>query len=362
MTIFFVLGTRPEIIKVSPVIKVCEKRKIDFRVLFTDQHYDASLCDQFFNDLELREPEYHLNVGSGSHGEQTGKMLIEIEKVLLKENPSFVIVQGDTNSALAGGLTAAKIHIKVGHLEAGLRSYDMRMAEEYNRRILDHMSDYLFAPTELSRTLLEGENVWGKIYVTGNTVIDACLKHFEIAIKKSSILKEINFKDFILVTAHRAENVDNKETLKNIVEILLNVPLPVVYPIHPRSLNRMKEFGLYDKISKSDKIQLLPPVSYLDILYLMKSCKFIITDSGGIQEEATAPIFQKFAFVIRKSTDRPEAVKSGFAKVVGTDPKFVLDSIDNYDFKNKLNFPSPYGDGYASEKIVDIIKKENLSD
>ncbi|MFX0136389.1 MAG: UDP-N-acetyl glucosamine 2-epimerase, partial [Candidatus Hodarchaeota archaeon] len=162
MTIFFVLGTRPEIIKVSPVIKVCEKRKIDYGVIFTDQHYDVSLCDQFFNDLELREPEFHLNVGSGSHGEQTGKMLIEIEKVLLKEAPSFVIVQGDTNSALAGGLTAAKIHIKVGHLEAGLRSYDMRMAEEYNRRILDHMSDYLFAPTEFSRKLLEGEKVWGK--------------------------------------------------------------------------------------------------------------------------------------------------------------------------------------------------------
>ncbi|MHA1382127.1 MAG: non-hydrolyzing UDP-N-acetylglucosamine 2-epimerase [Candidatus Helarchaeota archaeon] len=361
MTICFVLGTRPEIIKISPVIKVCEKSNIDYLVIYTDQHYDVALCDQFFADLELKEPDYHLNIGSGSHGLQTGKMLIEIEKVLLSDKPSFVIVQGDTNSALAGGLTAAKIHIKVGHLEAGLRSYDMRMAEEYNRRILDHMSDYLFAPTDFSLRLLEGENVWGKVYVTGNTVIDACLKHFEIAKRKSKILNELNFKDFILVTCHRAENVDDKKTLSNIVEILLNVPYPVVYPIHPRSLNRLKEFGLYSQVSKSDRIQLLPPVSYLDILCLMDKCKFIITDSGGIQEEATAPIFRKFSFVIRKSTDRQEAVESGFAKVVGTDTKKVLNAIKNHNFENLKNIPSPYGEGDASEKILDIILEEKLS-
>ncbi|MHA1377716.1 MAG: non-hydrolyzing UDP-N-acetylglucosamine 2-epimerase [Candidatus Helarchaeota archaeon] len=361
MTIFFILGTRPEIIKVSPVIKVCDKRKVNYKVVYTDQHYDATLCDQFFADLELREPEFHLNIGSGSHGLQTGKMLIEIEKVLLKENPSLVIVQGDTNSALAGGLVAAKMHIKVGHLEAGLRSYDMRMAEEYNRRVLDHISDYLFAPTHFSKTLLEGENVWGKIYVTGNTVIDACLKHFEIAQRKSKILNQINFKDFILVTCHRAENVDNKETLGNIVEILLNLPYPVVYPIHPRSLNRIKQFGFYDKIVKSENIQLLPPVSYLDILRLMESCKFIITDSGGIQEEATAPIFHKFSFVIRKSTDRQEAVNAGFAKVVGTNTKTVLNAVNNHNFEKLKTQPSPYGNGNASEKILDIISKEKLA-
>jgi UDP-N-acetylglucosamine 2-epimerase (non-hydrolysing) len=262
---------------------------------------------------------------------------------------------------LATALAAVKLGISVGHVEAGLRSFDLRMPEEHNRRLTDHVSTYLFAPTKIAENNLKRESVWGKIYVTGNTVIDAVVQHLPIAERKSKILEKINFKEFALATAHRAENVDNPEVLKNFVEALAEAPLPVVYPMHPRTRKRLKQNRIYAKIKKSKNIQILPPVGYLDFLVLMKKCKIILTDSGGIQEEATAPQIRKFVLVLRLSTERPEAVESGFAKVVGTEKQGILKAVEEA-LENPKDLPitSPYGNGDAAEKIVRIIKNEVL--
>ncbi|MBD3230685.1 MAG: UDP-N-acetylglucosamine 2-epimerase (non-hydrolyzing) [Candidatus Lokiarchaeota archaeon] len=358
-SIYFVMGTRPEIIKLAPIIRILYKESIDHQVIFTDQHYDYNLSKGIFKDLKLKDPKFHLNIGKGTQGEQTAKALMGIEKILADKKPAITLVQGDTNSALAGALAAVKLNLKIGHVEAGLRSYDYRMPEEHNRRMIDHISNYLFAPTTKSEQILKNENTWGEIFVTGNTVIDACLQHYKYAEKESKILKDIPFEKFVLVTAHRAENVDNKETLKNLVEIFVNLSVPIVFPIHPRTLNRLKRFDLLEYLNNSDKILLIPPVGYLDLLKLMHNCEFIITDSGGIQEEATAPSIHKFTFVIRKTSDRPESCEMGFSKLVGTQKDKVINEICDYiDSPNELPEKSPYGDGNASNKIIEILKKE----
>ncbi len=359
LDIRIIMGTRPEIIKFAPIIRELKNQNIYFDVIFTDQHFDYNLSKKFFEELELDNPKYHLNIGKGTQGEQTGKAIIGIDKILIKEPSNLVLVQGDTNSSLAGALAAVKLHNKIGHIEAGLRSYDYRMPEEYNRRIIDHISDLLFAPTEKSTKILENENVWGKIFCTGNPIIDACNQHFNYAEKKSEILSNIPFENYILVTTHRAENVDNPSVLNNLVGTFLEVPIPIVFPAHPRTINRLKQFSLYKKLINSKKILILPPIGYFDLLKLMYHCAFIITDSGGIQEEATAPIMRKFTFVIRKTTDRPESCELGFSKVVGTDKDVILTNIKEF-LRNppKLSNKSPYGDGKASQKIISIIIKE----
>lgn len=355
--ISIVMGTRPEIIKLAPILRELKNQNLNFEIIFTDQHYDYNLSKRFLDELELDEPKYHLKIGKGTQGEQTGKAIAGIEKILVKNFSKLVLIQGDTNSSLAGALSAVKLHIKIGHIEAGLRSYDYRMAEEHNRRMIDHISNFLFAPSNKSVQILKNENVWGEIFNTGNTVIDACLQNYKFAEKKSQILSKIPFENYILVTAHRAENVDDPNVLTNLVESFLEIPIPIVFPIHPRTLNRLRKFYLYKKLLNSDKILLLPPVGYFDLLKLMRHCEFIITDSGGIQEEATAPVIRKFTFVIRKSSDRPESCKMGFSKIIGTTKKYILNEI-NQTIKNPIKLPnkSPYGDGKASKKIISIIK------
>jgi UDP-N-acetylglucosamine 2-epimerase (non-hydrolysing) len=281
------------------------------------------------------------------------------ERVVKKEQPKVVLVEGDTNGVLASALAAVKLNIPVGHVEAGLRSFDLRMPEEHNRRLVDHISKYLFAPTDTARRHLQKENVWGNIYVTGNTVIDAVVQHMPLADKKSKIMKQIRFKRFALVTAHRAENVDNPDVLRNFVETFTESPIPIVYPIHPRSRKRLRQQKMLKKLSDAKNVQLLPPLGYFDFLTLMKNCELIITDSGGIQEEATAPPIRKPILVTRLSTERPEAVEAGFAEVVGVEEKGILKGIEQtLKTKNVLPQKSPYGDGRAAEKIVEILKEE----
>jgi UDP-N-acetylglucosamine 2-epimerase (non-hydrolysing) len=250
-----------------------------------------------------------------------------------------------------------KLGIPVGHVEAGLRSFDLRMPEEYNRRLTDHLSKFLFAPTEVARGNLEKESVWGDIYVTGNTVIDAVVQHMPMAEKRSHILDEVRFNRFALVTAHRAENVDDPVVLKNFVEAFSEAPIPVVYPIHPRSRKRLRQQRLLSKLSRSENVQLLPPLGYFDFLVLMKHCDIIITDSGGIQEEATAPEIRKPVLVTRLSTERPEAVTSGFAKIVGVKKENILSGVKKtLNEKHALPTVSPYGDGTAAKRIVEILR------
>jgi UDP-N-acetylglucosamine 2-epimerase (non-hydrolysing) len=317
------------------------------------------MSQQFIEELELPKPNYGYRIKANSQGLQTACIMIHMEKLLVKTSPALVLVEGDTNGVLATALATVKLEIPVGHVEAGLRSFDLRMPEEHNRRLTDHISTYLFAPTKTAENNLKNENVWGKIYVTGNTVIDAVIQHLPIAEKKSKILESIHFEKFALATAHRAENVDDFAVLKHFIEAFEEAPIPVVYPMHPRTKKRLRENKIYAKTKKSANIEILPPLGYLDFLVLMSKCEMIVTDSGGIQEEATAPCIRKPVLVIRLSTERPEAVKAGFAEVVGVEKYKILRAMrKTLDCPKQLPEKSPYGDGNAAQNIAEIIEKE----
>lgn len=351
MKISIILGTRPEIIKMSPVIRICEQSGFDFFILHTGQHYSYNMDRVFFEQLELPDAEYNLDVGSGSHAEQTGKMLIKIEHVLQKEKPDVVLVEGDTNTVLAGALAAVKLGIPVGHVESGLRSYDRTMPEEINRVLADHSSDYLFAPTEKSRQILLGEGIpEEKIVVTGNTVVDAVFQNLEISKTKSSVLKSLNLTrgDYILVTAHRQENVDNIERFHGIIEGLHAVKekfdVKLMYPIHPRAKKRLNQFG-FDLTG----IDLLDPLDYLSFLQLEKNARLVLTDSGGVQEESC--ILGVPCVTLRDNTERPETVEVGSNILAGTRPDKILKCTQIMLSKTN-QWINPFGAGNAAKSIV----------
>lgn len=357
--VMVVVGTRPEIIKMAPIIRALKRNGVPFTFVHCGQHYDYNMSQQFIEELELPAPDYGFKVKAASAGVQTARIMADMDGLLGEVASSLVLVLGDTNTVLAAALAANKRGVAVGHVEAGLRSFDLRMPEEHNRRLTDHLSGFLFAPTERAKANLERESVWGKIYVTGNTVIDAVAQHLPIAERKSKILDQIRFERFVLATAHRAENVDDLAVLKSFVGAFMESPVPVVYPMHPRTRKRLRQNGLLAKVMQCGNIQILPPLGYLDFLVLMKRCELIVTDSGGIQEEATAPLIRKPVLVIRLSTERPEAAEAGFAKVVGTDKHEILMAI-KAAVENKKQLPkkSPFGDGNAAQKTVAIIRKE----
>ena len=358
-TIMVVVGTRPEIIKMAPVVRALRDEGLPYVFVHCGQHYDFNMSQQFIEELELPKPDYGFKVKTYSPGQQTARILTSVERVVKKVNPKVVLVEGDTNGVLASALAAVKLNVSVGHVEAGLRSFDLRMPEEHNRRLTDHMSKYLFAPTDTARKHLEKENVWGSIYVTGNTVIDAVIQHMPLAEKKSKIMKQMHFKRFALATAHRAENVDNPEVLRNFVEVFAESPIPIVYPVHPRSKKRLRQQKMLEKLSDAENVQLMPPLGYFDFLVVMKNCELIITDSGGIQEEATAPPIRKTVLVTRLSTERPEAVEAGFAKVVGVDKRNILTAMEQaLEQRTDLPKRSPYGDGSSAKEIVGILVQE----
>ncbi len=354
-----VVGTRPEIIKMAPVIRALNKAKLPLVFVHCGQHYDYNMAQQFIENLELTAPDYFLEIESSSPGAQTAEILMKMDQLLEKIEPSILLVEGDTNTVLSAALAANKRAFSIGHVEAGLRSFDLRMPEEHNRRLTDHISNYLFSPTERARANLIKENVWGKIYLTGNTAIDAVIQHLPLAEKKSKIMERIPFKTFVLATAHRAENVDNKSFLESLREVFSKSPLPIVYPMHPRTRKRLQENHMLSQMEKLKKLLILEPLGYLDFLVLMKHSSLIITDSGGIQEEATAPGIRKRVLVIRLSTERQEAVEAGFAKIVGTDKDNILAAIHKeLASEEKLPAVSPFGDGTAAEKTVDVLRKD----
>ena len=358
-TVMIIVGTRPEIIKMAPIVKAFQKNDVPFTFVHCGQHYDYDMSEQFIEQLSLPKPNHTCKIKSSSQAVQTARMLTFTERLLKKTAPSLMLVEGDTNAVLAAALAAVKTSVPVGHVEAGLRSNDLRMPEEHNRRLTDHISTHLFAPTETARKNLVRENVWGRIYVTGNTVIDAVGQYMPIAQRTSRILERIEFKEFALATAHRAENVDDVRTLTDFMEAFEEAPIPIVYPMHPRTRKRLKTNGKYAKARQMKNVQILPPVGYLDLLVLMNRCRMIITDSGGMQEEATAPEIRKPVLVIRLSTERPEAVEAGFAQVVGTEKREILRAIDNtIRYPKPLPRKSPYGEGDAAEKITGIVKRQ----
>ncbi len=352
-----VVGTRPEIVKMAPIIRALKRSSMPFTFVHCGQHYDYNMSQQFIEELELPLPDYGFKVKAVSAGLQTARIMAHMDKLLSEVASSLVLVEGDTNTVLAAALASNKCGVAVGHVEAGLRSFDLRMPEEHNRRLTDHLSALLFAPTERAKANLERESVWGKICVTGNTVIDAVAQHLPLAERKSKILTQIRFDRFVLATAHRAENVDDLAVLKNFIEAFMESPVPVVYPMHPRTRKRLRQNGLLAKVMQCGNVQVLPPLGYLDFLVLMRRCELIVTDSGGIQEEATAPLIRKPVLVIRLSTERPEAVEAGFAKVVGTEKNEILTAISTaLDSKGQLPTKSPFGDGNAAQKTVEIIE------
>ncbi|UCE39513.1 MAG: UDP-N-acetylglucosamine 2-epimerase (non-hydrolyzing) [Thermoplasmata archaeon] len=359
MNICIVVGTRPEIIKMSPIVRECEKRQLNYFMIHTNQHYSYNMDRIFFEELQLAEPKYNLEVGSGTHGAQTGKMLIELEKIISKEMPDIVLVEGDTNTILAASLCASKLHIDVGHVEAGLRSFDRAMPEELNRLLADHLSTFLFAPTKISKGNLTNEGIpENKIFVVGNTIVDATLRHLKIAQSKSKIMEKLNLIEsgYLLLTLHRQENVDDKDRLEKIVtsieEIVKDFKLPILYPIHPRSDKMIKKFGLKERLESNSKIRLIEPVGYLDFLVLEKNAKLVLTDSGGVQEETC--IMNVPCVTLRYNTERPETVEVGKNVIVGVETKDVLEGVQEM-INKELGPENPFGDGRTGEKIVDIL-------
>jgi UDP-N-acetylglucosamine 2-epimerase (non-hydrolysing) len=354
--IAIILGTRPEIIKMAPVIRELEKRQADYFILHTGQHYSYNLDKVFFEQLGLPSARYNLEVGSGSHAEETGKMLIGIEKILTEEKPQAVLVEGDTNSVLAGGLAASKLHILVGHVEAGLRSYDRGMPEEINRILTDHLSDYLYAPTSKAREILLSEGIPGeRIYVTGNTIVDSVYQNLELAREKQDTLASLQLKpkEYFLLTLHRQENVDSRERFSSILEGLSRASrefsLPVVCPIHPRSRKRVGEFHL-----APENITLIEPVDFLSFLQLESGARLVLTDSGGVQEEAC--ILGVPCVTLRDNTERPETIDVGANILAGASPEKILECagvmLDKTD-----KWQNPFGDGEAARRIIDILEE-----
>jgi len=359
MKIGIVLGTRPEIIKLSPVIRELEKledNNIDYFIIHTNQHYSENLDRIFFKELNLPEPKYNLKVGSASHGKQTGRMLEGIEKVLMREKPDIVIVQGDTNTTLAGALASSKLGIEVAHVEAGLRSYDRSMPEEINRVLTDHISNYLFVPTEIAEENLRREGIRENVFLVGNTIVDATLQNIEIAEeKKEELLNTVKEGDYFLLTIHRVENTDNRRRLEGIVEGILKVAeyydKTVVFPVHPRTENKLKEYNLWDRL-KNGNIEILEPMGYFKFLILEKYAKLILTDSGGVQEEAC--ILKVPCITLRKNTERPETLEVGSNILVDIEKGDILEAV-NTMLRRDRNWRNPFGDGRSGERIVKIL-------
>ena len=367
MKIATVLGTRPEIIKMAPIIDEISKRGIDQIILHTGQHYDKEMSDNFFRDLEIPAPDYNIQVGSGTHGRQTGLMMKGIEEVLLEEKPDIVLVQGDTNAVLAGALVASKLHIAIGHVEAGLRSFDMTMPEEVNRRAADVCSAMYFIPTEESAINLLAEGFSRKnMFITGNTVVDACFRHLEIAKKKGfeeeslAALDIENMENILTLTMHRAENVDDKQRVTSIIEALKELSdMNIIFPIHPRTKNTLQNFGLFDELNDLGHVHIIKPVGYLDFLQLTSASTLILTDSGGLQEEAIT--LDVPALTLRYNTERPETVTAGGNILVGSDKEVILENarkiLDDKEFADKMkNAPNPYGMGDSAKLTVDAIE------
>ncbi|WP_407391901.1 non-hydrolyzing UDP-N-acetylglucosamine 2-epimerase [Methanobrevibacter sp.] len=368
MKIATILGTRPEIIKMAPIIDEISKRDIDQIVLHTGQHYDEEMSDNFFRDLEIPTPDYNIHVGSGTHGKQTGLMMKGIEEVLLEEKPDIVLVQGDTNAVLAGALVASKLHIAIGHVEAGLRSFDMTMPEEVNRRAADVTSTMYFIPTEESAINLLAEGFSRKnMFITGNTVVDACFRHLEIAQKRGfeeESLRNLdidNMDNILTLTMHRAENVDIKERVINIIDALKELSdMNIIFPIHPRTKHTLENFGLFDELNDLEHVHIVKPIGYLDFLLLTSKSTLILTDSGGLQEEAIT--LNVPALTLRYNTERPETVTAGGNILVGSDKDAILENarkiLTDEEFAEKMkNAPNPYGRGDSAKSTVDAIEQ-----
>ncbi len=356
--IISVVGARPNFMKVAPIYRAFKKYedKIEHLICHTGQHYDEKMSKVFFDDLELPKPHYYLGIGSGSHAEQTGKVMIEFEKVLLKEKPDMILVVGDVNSTIACSLTAAKLHIKTVHVEAGLRSNDRKMPEEINRILTDSISDYLFTTEKSGNINLKNEGVSDeKVFFVGNVMIDS-LVYYQPKVDQSNILNGFGLTagEYVLVTLHRPSNVDLKDQLESLVHLLNSVASKrkVVFPIHPRTRKNLEQFDLMKTLDEN--VILTDPVGYIDFQALVKNAELILTDSGGIQEESTYLGVQ--CLTLRTSTERPVTVDVGTNYLIGEDFSIAEEvSLKILNGEKKSGKKPELWDGKAAERITKIL-------
>ncbi|HWP47294.1 MAG TPA: UDP-N-acetylglucosamine 2-epimerase (non-hydrolyzing) [Candidatus Limnocylindrales bacterium] len=362
LRIITIVGARPQFIKAATISRITGTTQgIKEILVHTDQHYDDNLSRIFFEELEIPQPDYHLGIGSGTHGFQTGRMLEEIEQVLLKEKPQWVLVYGDTNSTLAGALAAVKLHIPVAHVEAGLRSFNRRMPEEINRVLTDHASDLLFAPTQTAVNNLHREGISeNKIRLVGDVMYDAALYYGAKAEKESRILEQLGLesKGYILCTIHRAENTDNPARLRTIFEGLVSVArdIPFILPLHPRTRTVLQQEDLLGEVSRF--VRFMEPVGYLDMVLLEKQARVIVTDSGGVQKEAF--FYRVPCITLREETEWVELVNLGWNQLVPpVSAQLIAESIKTV-LTSPRELPYPvglYGDGKAAGLIISELLK-----
>lgn len=358
--IFLIAGARPNFMKIAPLINQFKIKDIKFKLIHTGQHYDYNMSKIFFDNLEIPEPDFYLNAGSGTHAFQTAKIMIEFEKVILKEKPKLVIVVGDVNSTIACTLVAKKLFIDVAHVEAGLRSFDMKMPEEINRILTDQISDFLFITEKSAEINLKREGIDpDKIFYVGNIMIDTLLMNLNRA-QDLNVYKIFNLeeKSYALITIHRPSNVDNKENLEKIIQIInyIQERVKIFFPIHPRTKKRLKQFNLEKDLNTFNLI-LSEPVGYLEFLNLMINSKLILTDSGGIQEEAS---YLKIpVLTLRKNTERPITIEKGTNTLIGINFEKLKKSIDEILSNNyKKGQEIEKWDGKTAERIVLILKEK----
>ncbi len=350
MKIASIVGARPQFVKCAPVSR--ELRKVHGEVLIhTGQHYDPGMSEVFFEELAIPKPDYNLGIGSGTHGRQTGAMLGAIEAVLEKEEPDVVLVYGDTNSTLAGALAAAKLHIPVAHVEAGLRSFDRRMPEEVNRVLADHCSDILFCPTETAVANLAAEGITEGAFLVGDVMCDAMNYNRAVAEERSSVLAKLGVEpgEYLAVTVHRPSNTDSPENMTAILGALGEAERPVVFPVHPRTRNYLGEYGLLADLPEN--ILITEPLGYLDMIRLMAHAKKILTDSGGVQKEAY--MLGVPCITLRENTEWVETVEVGWNVLVGAERERIVDAIHSFSPASRQK--NLFGDGDASLRIRRIL-------
>jgi len=353
-----IVGARPNFIKLAGVTTHFTKR-FNHIIVHTGQHYDYELSKIFFENLDIPEPNYFLGIGSGTHGYQVGEGIKRIEELLLKEKPSLVVVYGDTNSTLAGALAAVKAGFKVAHVEAGLRSYDMRMPEEINRKLTDHISWLLFAPTKNAVKNLMNEKVLGEIYLTGDVHVDVLLRWIKVAESKSRVLDKLSLspKEYITITVHRAENTDDEVRLTKIAKLIMRISniIKAVFPIHPRTRKVLTHLGLIRKLEKCRNLIIIEPLGYLDFIKLLKYSRIVITDSGGVQREAY--LLKVPCLVLRDRTEWIELVDEGWVKLIDVNIEEAIEAVKNPSIPMRSS-SIVLGDGKAGERIAKIISEK----